>query len=121
MTDDTPLTPLVAAALRGECPRCQKRTLFAGWVRFSLRCPECDLDIDGFNVGDGPAAFLILIVGAIIVGLCLWVEIRFSPPWPVHIIWVPLTFGLTIGGLRLGKAALLHSEYRHEAREGRLQ
>ena len=56
----------VAAALAGTCPRCNARTLFDGWIAFAAKCRGCGLDFVGFNVGDGPAAFLILIVGAIL-------------------------------------------------------
>ena len=49
-------------ALRGVCPRCGNRTLFAGLATFAPRCRACSLDFADFNVGDGPAAFLILIV-----------------------------------------------------------
>ena len=43
-----------------------------------------------------------------------------EPPWWVHLVWLPVTAALTIGGLRLGKAALLAQEYRHRAGEGRI-
>ena len=110
------------AALRGLCPRCGSPGLFAGFLRFSDRCRVCGLDYAGFNVGDGAAAFLILIVGALVVGLAIAVELSFGPPWWVHVLlWVPLTAILTIGLLRLGKALLLALEYRHRAREGRIQ
>ena len=119
MDDDVrPLT----AALRGGCPRCGSRTLFAGVVRFAPACRACGLDFEAFNVGDGPAAFLIFIVGGLIVGLAIWVELRFAPPFWVHILlWVPLAAALTIGLLRIGKGWLLALEYWHRAREGRTQ
>ncbi len=100
------------AALLGLCPRCGAKTLFAGWVRFADRCRACGQDLTQFNVGDGPAAFLILIVGAVIVGLAIWFELAFDPPWWLHVIlWLPLTVAGVIWGLRVAKAALLHSEY----------
>jgi uncharacterized protein (DUF983 family) len=108
------------AALTGACPRCGARTLFSGWVKFSGQCRQCGLDFSSFNVGDGPAAFLIFIVGAITVVGALIVDGAFSPPWWVHLIWIPIATGLTIGGLRLSKAWLLIQEYRHRAREGRI-
>jgi uncharacterized protein (DUF983 family) len=75
-----------------------------------------------FNVGDGPAAFLIFIVGGLVVGLAIWVELRFSPPFWVHILlWLPLAAALTIGLLRLGKGLLLALEFQRGAREGRLR
>lgn len=113
------VSPL-AAALAGRCPRCRSKTLFAEWVKFADRCGACGIDYSSFNVGDGPAAFLILIIGAILVVGALVVDGLFSPPWWVHLIWVPIGFGLTLLGLRWAKGLLLAQEYRHLAREGRI-
>jgi uncharacterized protein (DUF983 family) len=111
----------VAAALRGNCPRCGAHDLFDRWVRFAHKCRSCGLDYDTFNVGDGPAAFLIFIVGAIVVVGALVLDAAAEPPWWVHLIWIPITAALTIGGLRLAKAALLAQEYTHRAHEGRIR
>ena len=108
------------AALGGDCPRCGAHTLFAGWVSFAHRCRGCGLDFDSFNVGDGPAAFLIFIVGTIVVVAALVVDGVFSPPWWVHLVWIPVATALTLGGLRISKAWLLAQEYKHRAREGRI-
>lgn len=107
-------------ALTGTCPRCGKGRLFAGPVRFASRCSDCGLDFEQFNVGDGPAAFLILIVGAILVIGALVLDASAEPPWWVHLIWLPIGLVLTAGGLRLAKAWLLGAEYRNRAREGQL-
>ena len=120
MTERTP-TP-AEAALRGLCPRCGAPTLFAGLVTFAPKCRACGLDYDAFNVGDGPAAFLILIVGGIVTALAVMVELAFAPSWWVHVLlWLPLTAALTLGLLRIGKGLLLALEYRNQAREGRLK
>ena len=111
----------LAIAFAGTCPRCHARTLFDGWVRFADKCRGCGLDFAAFNVGDGPAAFLILVVGAILVVAAIAVELTFAPPYWVHLVWLPIGLGLTIYGLRFGKALLLGQEYRHRAREGRQQ
>ena len=110
----------LSVAFRGDCPRCGQHTLFANWVRFAPSCRSCGLDLDSFNVGDGPAAFLIFIVGTIVVVAALVVDGAFSPPWWVHLIWIPVASVLTIGGLRVSKAWLLAQEYRHRAREGQI-
>jgi uncharacterized protein (DUF983 family) len=79
------------------------------------------LDFGQFNVGDGPAAFLIMIVGAIVTIGAVMLELSVEPPFWVHIlIWVPLTAALVVGLLRLAKGALLVLEYRNRAREGRI-
>ena len=113
---------LVPAALFGLCPRCGARSLFEGLTTFSPRCRACDLDLARFNVGDGPAAFLTMVIGALVVGLALWVQLAFDPPFWVHIVlWVPLTALAVVWGLRAGKAALLAAEYQRDAKEARGQ
>ncbi|MGQ0659438.1 DUF983 domain-containing protein [Sphingosinicella sp.] len=127
MTDPSPPAsgrgegpPPAAVALRGLCPRCGSPTLFDGIVRFAPKCRACGLDFSSFNVGDGPAAFLIFIVGGIVTALAIAVELSLSPPWWLHVLlWLPLTAALTLGLLRIGKGLLLALEFRHRAREGR--
>ncbi len=111
---------LAAAAFQALCPRCGAKTLFAGLTGFAPKCGNCGLDFHAFNVGDGPAAFLILIVGAIVAVGAILLDQMAGPPWWVHSIWLPVGLSLTIYGLRVGKAALIYQEYKHRAREGRL-
>jgi len=123
MSSDNPETHegqpgLAEAALLGLCPRCGERSLFRDWLAFADKCSKCGLDLSRFNVGDGPAALVTLAVGAITVGLAIWLQLSVEPPWWVHVLlWVPLTTALVIGGLRTTKAFLLASEYRNDARE----
>lgn len=127
MAEDQPKMPenanggqpgLVPAALFGLCPRCGARTLFGGIAQFAPRCRVCGLDYGKFNVGDGPAAFLTLIIGALITVLAIWLEFAAHPPLWVHaILWVPLTAAAVVWGLRVSKAALLVAEFQREARE----
>jgi uncharacterized protein (DUF983 family) len=118
--DNMPPSP-IAAGLKGCCPRCGARTLFAGWIKFADRCPQCDLDFSTFNVGDGPAAFLTLILGGMVAAMAIMVELTFSPPFWVHILlWPPITLALIVASLRASKGVLLVLEYRNAAREGRI-
>ncbi len=120
-TPPLPEAPLVPTIVASRCPRCGNAPLFAGWVAFAQRCRACGLDYSQFNVGDGPAAFLILIVGGVIVALALTLQLSVEPPFWVHILlWVPLTTVMVVYCLRLSKAALLILEYRNQAREGRI-
>lgn len=121
-TADPVIAPAPAqVALGGLCPACGAKTLFAGSLRFADHCPACGLDFGQFNVGDGPAAFLTLIVGALIAGLAIWLELAASPPWWVHaIIWLPVTVIGVMLSLRIAKGALLALEYKNKAREGRI-
>lgn len=111
----------IETALRGLCPRCGNRTLFAGLASFAPRCRACGLDYSEFNVGDGPAAFLIFLVGGLITGLAIALELAAEPPFWVHaLIWLPLTTAAVVLLLRLAKGTMLALEYRHKAREGRI-
>lgn len=118
------LTPLTAA-LKGVCPRCGNGRLFgqglSGIISFAPRCTACGLDYQAFNVGDGAASFLILIVGAIVTGFAMWLELSREPPWWVHVLlWLPLTLVLSLALMRVAKGLLLALEYGKDAREGHL-
>jgi uncharacterized protein (DUF983 family) len=110
-----------AVGLKGVCPRCGAKALFGGWIRFAPRCRACGLDYHAFNVGDGPAAFLTLIIGALVSAAAILFELAASPPWWLHVLlWVPITIALVIGSLRVAKGMLIASEYRNRAREGQI-
>ncbi len=121
LPEGSPPTP-AQAGLKGLCPRCGAKALFAGLARFEPRCRSCGLDFSAFNVGDGPAAFLTLGIGALITILAVTLELAAEPPFLVHaLLWVPLTIVAVAGSLRLAKGWLLAMEYRNSAREGRIQ
>lgn len=109
------------AALRGLCPQCGAGGLFSGVTRFADRCRKCGLDFSQFNVGDGPAAFLILVIGGLITVGAVVLEVKAEPPFWVHLLlWLPLTAILSLASLRFAKAVLLILEYKNSAHEGRL-
>lgn len=108
------------AALFGLCPTCGAPGLFDGPVHFAAACGSCGQDFGGHNVGDGPAAFLTMIIGAIIIALAMVAEIFVHPPFWLHaIVWVPLTIAMVVFGLRAAKGWLFHAEWHRRAREGR--
>jgi uncharacterized protein (DUF983 family) len=109
---------ILQAALSGSCPQCGSKTLFAGLAKFADRCSNCGLDYSSFNVGDGPAALLTLVIGALVIVLAITVDVAFNPPfWVQALIWVPVTVALTFWSLRVAKGALLAAEYRNKAGE----
>ena len=115
--------PTVAkAAFLGRCPRCGNGSLFKGYLNVAPACGACGLDYAPFDAGDGPAVFVILIVGAIVAGSALFVEVKFEPPYWVHmVLWIPLILILSLAMLRFMKSLLLVLQYKHKAGEGRLE
>jgi uncharacterized protein (DUF983 family) len=96
--------------------------LFRGLLKVAPKCSACQLDFTTFNVGDGATVFGTLIVGGIVVIGGVTMQILYDPPlWLQLIIWLPAATIGVVGFLRVANAALLASEYRNAAREGRLQ
>ncbi len=111
---------LADATLKGLCPCCGAHGLFRGPVALAPTCSSCGLDFQALDVGDGPAVFLILIVGTIVVIGALVLDLAYTPPWWVHLVWIPVVTGLTVVGLRLAKAVLAYQSFRHRPGEGRI-
>lgn len=117
---DTPVSP-VKAGLGCRCPRCGKGKLFKGFLDFADNCNHCGLDFSEFEKGDGPAVFIILILGFIVVGLALVVEVRYQPPlWFHAILWGPMIIGGSLAMLRPMKGIIIAMQYIFKAREGKL-
>jgi uncharacterized protein (DUF983 family) len=109
------------AGLRGRCPRCGEGRLFSGFLSLNPRCAACGLDFAFADSADGPAVFVILIVGFVIAGAALLTEVAFSPPiWLHFVLWVPLVLILCLGTLRPLKGVLIALQYHHKAEEGRI-
>ena len=111
----------ISAGMRGRCPRCGEGRLFSGFLTLAPRCSACGLDFDFADSADGPAVFVILIVGFIVAGAALLVEVAYSPPIWVHVVlWGPLVLILCLGFLRPLKGVLIALQYHHKAEEGRI-
>src|SRR3954463_16087405 len=120
-----PTLPTVTeTAMRGlacKCPRCGRGRLYAGFLNLRPNCEACGLDFAFIDSGDGPAVFIIMIAGAIVVGCALIVEIQYQPPFWLHAaLWLPLILATTLLPLRSMKALLIALQFHHKAAEGRL-
>jgi uncharacterized protein (DUF983 family) len=121
---DPDLPTVAESAMRGiacRCPRCGKGKLYAGFLDLRPNCESCGLDYAFIDAGDGPAIFLIMIAGAIVVGSALIVEIKYQPPFWLHAaLWLPLILATTLLPMRSMKSLLIALQYHHKAAEGRL-
>lgn len=107
---------LLKTGLLARCPRCGEGPLFKGFLDVAPSCTSCGLDYAKVDSGDGPAVFVILILGFVVVFLALWVELKYEPPTWVHLVlWIPLILVGVLGMLRPFKATLVALQYRHKA------
>lgn len=114
--------PPVATGLSGHCPRCGQGKLFSGFLTVAPRCQSCGLDFKFADAGDGPAVFVILLAGFVVLGAALWLELKYEPPFWVHlVISLPLTLIVCLGMLRPLKGVMVALQYRNRAEEGRLE
>jgi len=116
-----PSSPILVG-LKSRCPRCGRGKLYAGFLTLANGCDQCGLDYDFADADDGPAVLITLVVGAVVVGLALAVEVAFSPPFIVHaLLWLPLLLVMSLGLLRPLKSIMISIQYVHDAREGEIE
>jgi uncharacterized protein (DUF983 family) len=101
------------------CPRCGEGPLFSGYLKLRKSCESCGLDLSFAEGSEGPAVFIIFIVGFIVVGAAALTEAAFHLHPLLHFaLWIPATLILSLILLRPFKATMIAFHYRHIAREG---
>ena len=115
-----PLSPY-QTGLAGRCPRCGQGELFDGYLGLRTSCPSCGLDYAAADAGDGPAVFLIFIVGFAGVAAAFILRFGFNAPIPVAFIGSSaLSIGLIFALLRPMKGVLIAMQFQNKAAEGAL-
>ncbi|MEX3007951.1 DUF983 domain-containing protein [Hoeflea sp. TYP-13] len=115
-----PVDPFTSG-MKGRCPRCGEGKLFDGYLTPQKSCTNCGLDYGFADAGDGPAVFVILLIGFLVVGLALWLEVNYGPPLWLHLVlWIPLSLGLCLWLLRALKGVLINLQFKNNAHEGEL-
>jgi uncharacterized protein (DUF983 family) len=103
--------PVFSSLLRGaahKCPACGQGAMFRRYLKVADTCPNCGEVLHHHRADDAPPYFTIVIVGHIVVGLVLAVEMAYRPPLWVHAaLWLPLTVILTLVVLPSVKGALI--------------
>jgi uncharacterized protein (DUF983 family) len=112
---------LTRSAFLGKCPRCGEGKLYRAFLKLADCCNHCDLDYSFADSGDGPAVFVIMIVGFLATGGVLYTEFTFEPPIWLHVVlWGPLTILLSLLFLYWLKGGLIAQQYKTHAKPGEL-
>jgi uncharacterized protein (DUF983 family) len=115
------LPETILRGLASRCPRCGKGKLFSGFLTLRRRCESCELDYAFIDTGDGPAIFIMMFAGAVVVAAALIVEVKYQPPFWVHAaLWLPLILVTTLLPLRAMKSLLIALQFHHKAAPGQL-
>ncbi len=119
MTDLPPVSPF-AAGFAGKCPRCGQGALFKSFIGLKDRCEVCSLDYSKADAGDGPAVFIMFIVGFIAVAVVFVARyVFFAPMWAAFLISGGVAIALSLALLRPFKATLIALQFKHKAEQGR--
>jgi uncharacterized protein (DUF983 family) len=114
------LSSAIWAGFAGHCPRCHRGSMFSGFLTVAPACKACGLNFGFADAGDGPAVFVMLFGGFLVVGAALWVEVLYEPPyWVYLVVFLPLTAIVCIGLVRPLKGLLIALQYRNKAGQGR--
>lgn len=118
MTQISPDRDMIKLALAQKCPRCGQGNLYKPGFSFQVRdvCENCGLNLAKNDSADGPAVFLIFILGFLLVPLALGMEVLFSPPLWIHVaVCGALALAITLGTLRPLKAYIIALQYKHRS------
>jgi uncharacterized protein (DUF983 family) len=122
MADDDRQAPLLSTAMFQRCPRCGEGALFKSYLKLDVKCGVCGLDYSKADSGDGPAVFVIFIVGPLAALFALWFQWTFQPSvWVFMAVLSAMIVGLSLAILPVLKAGLFALQYRNKAGEGRLE
>jgi uncharacterized protein (DUF983 family) len=114
-----PLSP-VKTGFACRCPRCGQGKLYSGFLKVAERCSVCHLNLAEADSGDGPAVFLIFILGAIAVPLAFVLQFSLElPDWLTMSILTLVVLGGALLLLRPAKGLMVALQYRNRAGEGR--
>ena len=99
-----------------KCPHCRDASIYKLGLTLDLRdkCEKCGLDFSQSDSADGPAVFMIFILGFALVPLALVFDAWVEPPLWVHaVLWGVVGLGATVGMLRPIKAYIIALQYKY--------
>ena len=116
-----PISP-ISAGLACRCPRCGDGRLYSGFLNVAPKCEACGLDYSFADSGDGPAVFVTLIAGVLLLGGAMAIDMAYEPPlWVYVVFFLPLAIVICLGMLRPLKSLLIALQYSNKAAPGRLE
>ena len=107
---------LIKHGLACSCPKCGIGNLYPSFFNLTLKdtCSSCGLDLAKNDSADGPAVFLIFVLGTLLVPMALIFDHYISPPLWVHAcLWGIIAISLTLGMLKPLKALIIYLQYKH--------
>lgn len=110
----------ILSGLAARCPNCGKGKLFSGFLAVAPTCAVCGFDLKSADPGDGPAVFVMLIGGFLVVFPALFIQVAYNPPiWVLLAVCMPLAVIVPLALLRPVKGLLLAAQFHFKASQAR--
>lgn len=111
---------VIGAGVMCRCPQCREGPLYAGFLRLNAQCRVCGFDLAAADSGDGPAVFVILIGGALVIAPAFYLQIAKGwSPGATMAFALPLTLVVCLMLLRPFKALLIALQVHNKASQVR--
>lgn len=104
------------AGMNCKCPKCNGSRLYPSLLSFKMKssCESCGLDLTQNDSADGPAVFMIFILGFVIVPAALILDLSIQPPMWVHgVLWTSLCVIVSVLTLKPLTSYILALQYKH--------
>jgi uncharacterized protein (DUF983 family) len=99
--DERPLLPALTRGLAGKCPACGQGHLFRAFLKTVDTCEQCGEEIHHHRADDLPPYLAILIVGHILIGIMIELDMVFHiSPMTYLMIMLPLGIVLPLALLQ---------------------
>jgi uncharacterized protein (DUF983 family) len=116
---DTPVRSLGQAVWNGmklRCPHCGKGRLFRSYLKVADTCDQCGEELHHHRADDFPPYLSIVIVGHVIIGLMLHLEMAYTDiaPWVYVITMIPAAVILPLVMLPSIKGAVVGLQWANK-------
>jgi uncharacterized protein (DUF983 family) len=108
-TEKRNLWQAVGRGIMCRCPNCGQGKLFRAYLKVNDTCPVCGEELFHHRADDLPPYISILIVGHVLIGVMLEMEMRFNDVNPMYYVatLVPLAIVLPLALLPSIKGAVV--------------
>lgn len=119
-TPDYPAISPLQTAFTHRCPQCGIGSLYVRVLMIRPACSHCGLSFEQHDVGDGPAFFTIILLGFLVVGLSVYLEVAMHLSLLMNLsLSIGLLLLLMPASLRFFKSYLIAYKYKlHWSKEG---
>lgn len=107
---------LLKQSLKNGCPKCGEPNIFPHRLTLDVKgnCASCGFKISNHDSGDGPAVFLVFILGFLLTPLALLADhLYIIPLWAHAIIWTIAAVGICIFTMQPLKTYVITLNYKH--------